>query len=307
MIAPLAQQSGLDQVGSNIFQLNSTPRTQATALGEFATLFLGFQSFAVVAPLTDYGWSFQREFSQTVASYGATVVYADWYVPSETKDFKRVFEGIRRAGFSLMTMKADEAWWPDEEGEGSLDDWSGAETQDGAGEQGISEEPELEYSPELFISSVDGVVLVIENFDDAKVIAPQLRFHRLETQILGNDIWHEPTAIRQMKSTERRYLEGAMFVASMDNRAAPAQSFANAFRRRFGKDPEYAAYGYDAARLFLEGWRQGHRSRSALRDWISSLQSYSGASGKISFPNGSRTNREFLMMRIESGGRVKPY
>ena len=294
LIAPLAQQRGLDLVGDGIFQLNSTPETQASALAEQATLNLGLFTFAIVAPLTDYGWSFEREFTRVAQTYGANVVHLDWYVPRETKDFKRVFDGVRRAGFSLMELRAraSEDWWL-EEGEMS------APEQDSFGEV-----EELIYTPELFIDSFDGVVVVVEDFDDAKVIAPQLHFHRLQTQLLGNDIWHEPTAIRKMGAHERRYLEGAVFVSSFDRGRPAARRFTSAYRRRFGIDPGLAAYGYDAARLVIDGWQQGNRSRQALADWIATLSDFDGASGNISFGDDRRTNSEFVLMRIDGDGAL---
>ena len=48
----------------------------------------------------------------------------------------------------------------------------------------------------MFIDTIDGVVVVVESFADAKAIAPQVHFHRLQTQVLGNNAWWDPEAIR---------------------------------------------------------------------------------------------------------------
>ena len=48
LIAPLAQQSGLDQVGDHIFQLSVISEVQARVLAEYATLVLGLQTFAML-------------------------------------------------------------------------------------------------------------------------------------------------------------------------------------------------------------------------------------------------------------------
>ena len=288
LIAPLAQLSGLDSLGNFIFQLNATPAAQGAALGQFAVLKLGLNNLALVAPLSDYGWSFEREFKRVVGAHGADLVYVDWYVPRQTRDFKRLFDGIRRAGYQLMRTS--------ESGDGGR--WSGKGNIRGG--------KKLVYEPELFIDSIEGVVIVVEDFQDAKAIAPQLHFHRLKTQILGNDIWGDYTALRQMSARDRRYLEGAVFVTGYRKEAAATRQFDNAFRRRFNKDPGYAAYGYDAARLIMLGWRKGHRSRSALRQWIAATRGYEGASGRISYEGGRRSNANFGMMRIDAGGSVSP-
>ena len=48
-----------------------------------------------------------REFSRIAKDNGGQVVHTDWYVPNETKDFRRVFEEIRRVGFELMPPPID--------------------------------------------------------------------------------------------------------------------------------------------------------------------------------------------------------
>ena len=288
LITPLAQLSGLDSLGDFIFQLNTTPAKQGAALAQFAVLKLGLKNLALVAPLSDYGWNFEQEFKRVVRSNGADVVYVDWYVPQQTRDFKRLFEGIRRAGFQLMRKP--------EGGDGEGRHEKGNNTRS----------KKLVYKPELFIDSIEGVVIVVEDFQDAKAIAPQLHFHRLKTQILGNDIWGDYTALRQMSSRDRRYLEGAVFVTGYRKGAPATRQFTSAFRRRFKQEPGYAAYGYDAARLVMQGWKKGYHSRSALRDWIAATRGYEGASGRISYEGGRRTNADFGLMRIGAGGSVSP-
>ena len=310
MIAPLAQLSGLDSLGENIFQMNVIAEIQGRALAEHATLVLGLHNLVVLAPLTDYGWRFQREFTGVAHANGGDVVHVDWYVPGETKDFKRIFEEVRKVGFGLMppppadTLAAVDslAWLGEDLG------W-----QTDLSEPGRAPPPELvakEEAPpdssEIFIDAIHGIAVVVESFDDAQTIAPQLRFHRLDAQILGNDLWYEPAAIRQMLSGERSHVQGAVFVARQHENAPLARRFTDAFRREFGRDPGYAAHGYDAARMVLEAWRQGSRSRTAVREWLAALQGFDGASGGISFAEGGRTNGQVMLLKIAARGRVRP-
>jgi ABC-type branched-subunit amino acid transport system substrate-binding protein len=303
LIAPLAQQSGLDELGDYVFQLNVIPEVQGRALGEYATLVLGLKNLAVLAPLSGYGWTFERAFADSAHANGGDIVYTGWYVPGETKDFKHIFEEMREIGFSLIPPPppedslavADSLVW-------MTDDGIVLETSE-------IEEEEEEAPPdssEIFIDTIDGVVIVVESFEDANTIAPQLRFHRLDTQILGNDIWYEPEAIRQMLRGDREYIKGAIFISRYRDSAPLARKFIDAFRREFKRDPGYAAYGYDAALMLMEGWARGRHSPSALRDWLAEIRGFEGATGKISFLDGRRTNSEIELLKIAAGGRVRP-
>jgi branched-chain amino acid transport system substrate-binding protein len=277
LVVPLAQQSGLDSLGHYTFQLRSTPEAQGRALGEYATLGLGLRTLVVLAPLTDYGWNFEREFTQVVQGRGARVVYRDWYLPDQQKNFKQEFTEIRRVGLALKPPMVDSL----------AADSSGAE-------------------PQEVIDAIDGVVVIVESFEDARTIAPQLHFYQLKTQILGNDIWYDPEALRQLSAAERQDLIGSVFVSSRDEGTPAARQFEEAFRRQYGRQPVYAVYGYDAARLVIEGWQGGRRERGALRDWLAGLRDFAGASGRISFGRGQQTNTDLEMMKINRRGQIAP-
>lgn len=319
LIAPLADQSGLDLLGENIFQLHAIPEIQAQELGEYATLVLGLQDLVVIAPLTDYGWNFEREFSRVVAANGGEVAHVDWYVPEVTKDFRHVFESIRQVGFSLMPPPEDTLAVVDSL-EWTVDDSVQVEEEPSfltellAGLEGEEEivgsvEEEEEAPPdssEIFIDSIDGIAIIVESFEDAKSIAPQLHFHRLTTQILGNDIWYEPEAIRQMRPGDRDNIEGAIFVSGYQETRPATRKFIDAFRRRFARDVGYAAYGYDAANLVISGWQEGPQLAGSLRSWLIQVRNFDGASGHISFVRDRRTNGELALLKIDPRGRIRP-
>ena len=269
LLVPLAQQSGLDALGHSIFQLSTVPTTQARLLGEYATLVLGLEHLAIIAPLSDYGWDFAREFTRIAARNGGQIAHRDWYVPNETKDFRLVFEEIRKAGFALRPP-------PD-----------------------TLEVVAEELTADMFIDTIDGVVVVVESFEDAQTIAPQVHFHRLQTQILGNDAWWDSEAIRQMRPRERKNFDGVIFVSARQAESAAEQSFVSNFRKQFGRDPRYAAAGYDAARLLLEGWEQRARDPAALIEWLTTVRFYQGASGTISLSPDVRSNNAMTLLKIE--------
>ena len=300
MVVPLADQSGLDSLGSYVFQLKVIPEVQGRTLAEYATLVLGLEKLVAIVPLSDYGWNFSQEFAAVAYANGGDVVYMDWYYPGQTKDFKYFFEEVRRVGFALELAEA-----PDSVDSPAPDSLLQAGVSEPVSNRFGKEQAKVD-SAELFISAIDGIVMVVEDFEDVQTIVPQLYFHRLETQILGNDVWNSPGAIRQMRRVDRAYLKGAVFVTQRRDGAPPARAFMDSFRRRFARGPDLAAYGYDAARLLISGWMHGQRSRRALGDWLAGVHGYEGASGRISFAAGRRANDELVLKKIDHRGRVVP-
>jgi len=106
-------------------------------------------------------------------------------------------------------------------------------------------------------------------------------------------------------ATERDHISGCVFVSSRGQVSPARRSFTDGFRSRFGRDPRLAAFGYDAARLVIRGWQEGNTGAGQLRQWLSQVRDYEGASGRISFPPGRRANSELDLLRIDAGGKVR--
>ena len=302
LLLPLAQQSGLDSLGRHVFQLNPIAEVQGQALAEYATLVLGLETLAILSPLSDYGAAFERSFTRAATLNGGRIVMSDQYFPQETTDFHRQFESLRRVGFELQPAleRIDSLATLDSLAVSLLDttlegEWTFIEVVEGI----VDEAPP--DSSEVFLQTIDGVAVIVEHFDDAKTIAPQLHFHRLETQVLGNDIWYDPEAIHAMGATERGHLAGAIFVARRQGGVAE-QEFLNEYRSQRQRDPGYAADGYDAARMLIDGWRAGHGSRRQLREWLQQVREYDGASGRVAFSDDRRVNSALQLLRIGADG-----
>lgn len=304
IIAPLAQQGGLDTLGGHIFQLNPIAEVQGQALGEYATLVLGLRTLAILSPLNDYGHAFERAFTAAAVANGGQIVHSEWYYPGEQKDFQAQFQELRRIGFSIEPPPMPRAGLLDSLQAALLDTTrEGRWTFRNLLDRGAPKRQPPD-STEIFVESIDGVAVIIEDFEDALTIAPQLRFHRIRTQLIGNGTWYDPEEIADLRSGERQHLEGCIFVSRRQG-SEQERGFINAFRARTGRDPGYASAGYDAARLVMEGWGAGHRSRSELRRYLAGVRNYEGASGRVSFTPSRRVNSELTLLRIDGRGRLR--
>lgn len=308
LIAPLAQQSGLDTLGSHLFQLNPIPEVQGRALAEYATLVLGLETLAILSTLSDYGYAFAQAFTHTATRNGGRVVHSDWYYPEAT-DFRAQFDSLKQKGFRLMPSAGGDSLALFDSLETALLDtsvageWMFEELVRAAGLDNASSLPD---SSEMFVDTIDGIVIVAEDFDAAARVAPQLHFHRLQTHMLGNDIWNDPEALANLPRTELNYLLGATFVSRREGSTAE-QDFIDRYRLRTRRDDAagYAASGFDAASLIVQGWLSGHRTRADLRQFLADLRQYEGASGRISFTETRRANVEMALLTIDDNGLIR--
>ena len=308
LIAPLSQQSGLDSLGQYIFQVNSVPELQGQMLGEHASLVLGLHNLVIIAPLTDYGWNFEREFRRTTEENGGRIVLADWYIPNQTKDFRRIFEDVRKVGFELSKSSKDTLSAIDSlRSVGISEEYESSSffltlLEDLKREKALMDSlyPKAEVdSSDIFIDSIDGIVLVVESFSDAKTIAPQLASHRLNTQILGNSLWFDSEGLKNMRRSERKYLDGAIIASPHQEDLESSRNFINDYRKTYSTDPIYAAFGFDSAQLLIKAFERSDGEVAKVREELSRIKSYEGASGRISFDADRRVNSALSLLKID--------
>ena len=86
------------------------------------------------------------------------------------------------------------------------------------------------------------------------------------------------------------------------------KTFYDAFRRDIGKEPGlYSPEGYDAAKILIQGIKEGNRDRASLLKYIEDIDRFEGASKTIEFePNGNLVRRQFFVFEIK-GGKIAPH
>jgi branched-chain amino acid transport system substrate-binding protein len=88
-----------------------------------------------------------------------------------------------------------------------------------------------------------------------------------------------------------------------------AQRFVNAFRARFGREPDAkAALAYDATRVVARAIAEGGTSRSRVRDWLADLhggRAFDGVTGRVQFDStGDVLAQSIVMTQARQGALV---
>jgi len=86
------------------------------------------------------------------------------------------------------------------------------------------------------------------------------------------------------------------------------KEFYETYKKKFGSEPEaYSVYGYEAARVVLEGIkRAAKKDRAAIRDAIAGLKDFDGVLGKWSFDQNGDTSLKVMVVEEIKDGKFTP-
>jgi branched-chain amino acid transport system substrate-binding protein len=128
--------------------------------------------------------------------------------------------------------------------------------------------------------------------------------HRLglTVPVLGSDSWSSPEIIKLAGQDA----EGAFFCNhySPDAKNEITGRFVVSYKKRYGQEPDdVAALTYDAFGVLRQAIAgAGKLDRTAIRDALSKVTTYTGVTGKISYPPGSGDPvKGAVMMKIANG------
>ncbi len=78
--------------------------------------------------------------------------------------------------------------------------------------------------------------------------------------------------------------------------------FVAAYKEKFGEEPEtYAALAYDATNMVLQAMREGGVSRQAIRDYLETMDGFSGVTGKHKFDANHDTEVPIILLTVKDG------
>jgi len=148
------------------------------------------------------------------------------------------------------------------------------------------------------------VLFVPGYYTDAGLIARQARGLGLKATLLGADGWDSPKLVEiGGEAIEGAYLSNHY---SVDDPAPAVHRFVDAYRKKYGADPDsIAASSYDATRLLADAIaRAGSTEGRRVRDALASTKDFAGVTGRITMDADRNPIKPAVVLRVE-GGRFR--
>ncbi len=280
MVTPTATDDGIARLGPGIFQLNVTAGMLGRRIAAYAMQNLNIRDFAIISPLTDYGRTLSASFRKEVEARGGEIVDEEMF-DEGTNDFRQQFERLRAR---LLARRQEKT---------ALE--KGMEYSQ-AHSSKTSRADSIYYADTTM--AVGGLFLPAES-EDVVMLAPQVHFHRIQTQLLGSTGWHTSTTLLDGK----RYVNDAIISTSFETEAKDEQwvSFSAAYKARFDMEPDRVAapLAYDAARLVLGTIERCGDEAKAIARMLHQVRNYQGVSGAITFDETEGANTETAIVKIK--------
>lgn len=269
MIA-LSQKELLGGAGGYVFRNFPTLEEQAAAIADYSCRVKGNKTHIILYPQNNYGAELARLFAKEAGRCGASIVSEAGYKPGTT-DFGQI---IRQA-FGVKVKERKE------------------------GRRQIRE----------YIPSVKADALFIpDTYESIGLIAPYLEYHGIkDVRLLGTSAWNSLSLVQ----LGGKHVEGAVFVDGFFAGSARPETaeFVRLFKETYGAEPgALEAHAYDGARMLIAAMQEsspsskGDVSRRAVRDGLSAMKGFSGATGDITFVNGEARKKLFVL--TIKGGRI---
>ena len=159
-------------------------------------------------------------------------------------------------------------------------------------------------------SKVD-VIVVPGYYTDAGLIARQARSLGLTATLLGADGWDSPKLVE----IGGEAVDGTYFSNhySVDDPSPAVRAFVEAYRTRYGAEPDsIAASSYDATRMLADAiTRAGSTEGRRIRDALASTRDFPGVTGTITMDADRNPIKPAVVLKVEDGrfrfaARIEP-
>jgi len=145
------------------------------------------------------------------------------------------------------------------------------------------------------------VLFVPGYYTDAGLIARQARSLGLKATLLGADGWDSPKLVEIGGDA----MEGAYFANhySVDDPSPAVRKFVDAYKTRFGAEPDsIAASSYDAMRMLADAIaRAGSTEGARVRDALATTKDFPGVTGTITMDADRNPVKAAVILRVEKG------
>ncbi len=218
ILLPTASFEDIAKIGEYVFQLALSPEKIGRGVAEYALKEMNLNYFAVLSPDDKYGTSVSEAFKLEVEKLGGKVVDVEYYSRGAT-DFGSNLSNLREILLEEKGIELDSSFFVDEDGK--------------------------PIPRDALPLSLDG--LFVPGYpEEVILIAPQVRFKKIQTKILGTDGWGE----KEVLDLSKDYVEGVVFASEFSHLDYDPSfaSFEKNYEKTYLKDPDKAAIlGYKAS------------------------------------------------------------
>jgi ABC-type branched-subunit amino acid transport system substrate-binding protein len=303
----LARIEGVTQAGTFVFRNMLTAEVQAKALVELAMARRGMRTFALLYPQIPYGQELATSFWDEVDARGGEVRAAESYDHDRTT-------------FAPVVKSMVGKLWLDER-QDYLDQVRDLVKEE---KDPYRRRKAIERLRERLPPVTDFDAIFIPDFaKNVALVAPALAVEDVVTQtcdpkevervrkatgrenlktvqLLGANGWDDPALVEKAG----KYVECAIFVDGFfpGSERTDTKAFASAFQAKYGRAPSILdASAYDAARMIRSVLESGATTRDAVRDQLSTLKGFAGATGTLSFDARREIVKPLFYLTVNKG------
>jgi branched-chain amino acid transport system substrate-binding protein len=275
LITPAATLPNIRRLGTYLFSTSLTYGLQAERIAAYATKEQGYRRFCILYPDTVYGRELARLFAQEVRQQEGEVIAAVPFNEGDT-DFGPPIaqikaEDLKRYGLAVPVDPSRPTGKPFNRGDKRV----------------------------LYTPGFDAIFIPSRS-SEIGLIAAQLAFHDIRVPLLGTNGWNSQDFAR----TADRTVEGATFVDGffVDSPNPAVQDFVQRYQKRFQTTPSlFTMQGYDAARVVIEGIRNGATSGEELQEFLMTQRALPTLAGPAGFGPDGTLHRPLFLLQVKQG------
>jgi ABC-type branched-subunit amino acid transport system substrate-binding protein/predicted negative regulator of RcsB-dependent stress response len=279
LITPTATLPNVRRLGAYMFSTSLTYGLQAERIAAYATKEQGYRRFSILHPDTVYGRELARLFAQEVRRNDGEIIAIESFKEGDT-DFgppitRIKAEDLKKYGLAVQVGTSRQT-----------------------GKHVNRNDKRVLYTPGF------DAMFIPSRSSDIGLIAAQLAFHDIRVPLLGTNGWNTQDFAR----TADRTVDGATFVDGffVDSPNPAVQEFVQRYQKRFQTTPSlFAMQGYDAARVVIEGIRNGATSGEALQEFLTTQRNLPALSGPAGFGPDGTLHRPLFLLRVKQGKFVQ--
>ena len=308
IIAPTATENQLTDLSTGIFQFRATRERKAIAMAEYAVKTLGLETFAIIAPSTEYGQQFADNFATRVDELGGLIQYQGWYVGEPTDLSKVHFRRIREQGLEELYLKFQaDSLRLDSLLNGMITSGDSVNIYEKQLQPIMRKSrPTRGDSLKVELSHIDAIFFPIHR-GSITYIAAQIAHNNLNTHVLGDENWLDQETLKKNASyLPKLTIVGGDRLGFQEISSAYTDEYIRIFKHR---PEQYDLMGFDAMGMVLNASQYAGGSGSKLWEVLINSPGYEGLVHQVQWGGATRRENDlvFLMDYVDKAFELTGY